>query len=227
MFNAFIDSLMGSFSTVWGGVAAFAPRFVAAFLLVLIGSILADLIGKLVRQIIVAIKLDHALRSIGVEEYTRRAGVSLNSGVFFGVLVKWFLVLGIVVQALTLLGLSTVTVFLSNVVSYLPQVAVAALVLLAGLFIGEVIGGLVSAGARLASLGRANLLGNASRWAVWTFSVLVALYQFGLTSVFSETVLNAIVVSLALAAGLAFGLGGQSAASQFLARLRSDMTDHK
>lgn len=227
MFNAFLDSLNGSFMTVWGGVAAFVPRFVAAFLLVLIGSILSDLIGKLVRQIVAAIKLDHALRSIGVEEYVRRAGVSLNSGHFFGTLVKWFLVAVFVVQALTLLNLSTVTVFLSNVVSYLPQVAVAALVLLAGLFIGEVVEGLVSAGARLASLGRANLLGSTSRWAVWTFSVLVALYQFGLTSVFSETVLNAIVMSLALAAGLAFGLGGQSAASQFLARLRSDMTDHK
>ncbi len=227
MFTTFIDSLLASFSTVWGGVAAVAPRFILVLLLLVVGALVADLIGKAVSQILVAVKLDHLLRTIGVEHYTRRAGLNLHSGTFFGTLVKWFLNIGFLLQALTMLGLSTVTVFLGNVLSYLPQVAVAALVLLAGLVIGELVESVVSALARLASLGRAHLLGNASRWAVWTFSVLVALYQFGLTSVFSETVLNAIVMSLALAAGLAFGLGGQATAGQFLARLRGEMTDGK
>ncbi|MEI6346238.1 MAG: hypothetical protein WCO79_03330 [bacterium] len=227
MLTTFIDSLLSSFATVWGGVAAVAPRFVLALLLLIVGALLADLIGKAVSQIIVAVKLDQLLRTIGVEHYTRRAGVNLHSGTFFGTLVKWFLNVGFLLQALTVLGLSTVAVFLGNVLSYLPQVAVAVFVLLAGLVIGELVEALVSAFARLASLGRVHLLGNVSRWAVWTFSVLVALYQFGLTSVFSELVLNAIVISLALAAGLAFGLGGQSAAAQFLARLRGELTDHK
>lgn len=227
MLNTFLDSLMSSFSTVWGGVAAFVPRFVLAFLLIAIGAWLADVIGKAVAQIVTAIKLDHAFRKIGVEEYTRRAGISLNTGAFLGTLVKWFLVVGFLLQALEVLGLSTVGVFLSNVVSYLPQVAVAVLVLLAGLVIGELVEAVVCAFARLASLGRATLLGSASRWAVWVFSVLVALYQFGLTSVFSDMVLNGLVMALALATGLAFGLGGQSAASQFLARLRTEMTDSK
>ncbi|MEK7645391.1 MAG: hypothetical protein AAB391_03700 [Patescibacteria group bacterium] len=227
MFTTFIDSLLASFSSVWGGVAAVAPRFILTLLLLVVGALIADLVGKAVSQILVAVKLDHLLRTIGVEHYTRRAGLNLHSGTFFGTLVKWFLNVGFLLQALTMLGLSTVTVFLGNVLSYLPQVAVAALVLLAGLVIGELVESVVSALARLASLGRAHLLGNASRWAVWTFSVLVALYQFGLTSVFSETVLNAIVMSLALAAGLAFGLGGQATAGQFLARLRGEMTDGK
>lgn len=227
MLTTFLNSLMSSFATVWGGVAAVAPRFILALLLLVVGALIADLVGKAVSQILVAVKLDHLLRTIGVEHYTRRAGVNLHSGTFFGTLVKWFLNVGFLLQALTVLGLSTVATFLNNVVSYLPQVAVAALVLLAGLVLGELVEAIVGAFARLASLGRAHLLGNVSRWAVWTFSVLVALYQFGLTSVFSEVVLNATVMSLALAAGLAFGLGGQSAASQFLARLRGELTDHK
>lgn len=227
MFNAFFESLAASFSAVWGGVAAFVPHFVAAVLLVFVGSILADLVGKLVRQILSAIRLDQALRSVGLEDYVRRAGMSLDSGAFFGALVKWFLVVVFLVQALGALGLTSVTLFLSNVAGYLPQVSVAAFVLLAGLVVGEVMEGVVSAGARLTSLGRANFLGSVCRWAIWIFSSVVALYQLGVTAVFSETVLNAVVMSMALAAGLAFGLGGQSAAAQFLARLRGDLTDHK
>jgi len=227
MFTSFVDSLMSSFATVWGGVAAVAPRFVFVVVLLVVGALIADLIGKAVSQILVAVKFDHLLRTIGVEHYTRRAGVNLHSGAFLGTLVKWFLNVGFLLQALTVLGLATVTTFLNNVVSYLPQVAVAVLVLLAGLVIGELVESVVSALARLASLGRAHLLGNVSRWAVWTFSVLVALYQFGLTSVFSEVVLNATVMALALATGLAFGLGGQATAAQFLARLRGELTDHK
>lgn len=227
MFTTFIDSLMSSFAVVWGGVAAVAPRFILAVVLLLVGALVADLVGKAVSQVLVAVKLDHLLRVVGVEHYTRRAGVDLHSGNFFGTLVKWFLNVGFLLQALTVLGLASVTAFLGNILAYLPQVAVAALVLLAGLVIGELVEAVVAALARLASLGRAHLLGNISRWAVWTFSALVALYQVGLTSIFSEVALNAIVMSLALAAGLAFGLGGQTAAGQFLARLRGEMTDHK
>lgn len=227
MLNVFLSNLVGSFATVWGSVADFVPRFLAAFLLILIGSIIADLVGKLVHQLLSAVRLDHALRSIGLEEYVRRAGVSLNSGAFFGTLVKWYLVVVCIMQGLAILQLSAVTLFLNNVVSYLPQVFVGALIMLGGLVIGEVVEAVVSAGARMASLGRANFLSNACRWAVWVFSALVALYKFGVTPIFSDTAVSATIIAFALAFGLAFGLGGQSAAAQFLARLRGELTDHK
>ena len=227
MWNTFLSDLSNSFSGVWSGVALFVPKFVGAVFLLIVGCIIAELLGKAVKHIIHVIKLDELVRSAGVEHYFQRAGIRLDTGVFFGAIVKWFIVIVFLVQSLSVLHLGAVTGFLQNILTYLPQVVVAVLILLAGLLIGEAVERAVSTGARVANFNRAKLLGSVARWAIWIFSVLVALYQLGVAAILSEMVLNGIVIALALAFGLSFGLGGQSAAADFIARVRNDISDKK
>lgn len=221
------DVLVASFQRLLGGTLVFVPKFVFALVVFLVGMFIAVTVGRIVTQAVRSLKIDHILRSLGLEEYVERAGWHLDSGAFVGGLVRWFFILVFLLAALDVLELNAVTRFLNDaVLTYLPQVIVAVLVLLAGAVLGDVASKVVTGAARAASMPSAGFVGGVVRWAVWVFALLAALFQLGLFQELILTVVQAFVYMLALAGGLAFGLGGKDAASQYIERLRRDISNH-
>ena len=220
------DVLAASFQELWAGVVGFVPRLIVALIVFVIGWIIAMALGKVVNQIIRAIKVDKALQSLGMEDPLARAGMRLDAGAFIGGLVKWFFIIVFLAATVEVLGLSQVTVFLQEVVLlYLPNVFVAALILVVAALIADAVSRLVSGTAKAASLPSAGFLGGVSKWAIWVFAILAALYQLGIAGPMVQTLFTGVVAALALALGLAFGLGGKDTASKYLDRLRSDISN--
>ncbi len=223
--NSWVTGLGSSFHDIWSGFAYYGVQIVLALILVIIGLLIASLLDQLVTSLVRATRVDAVIRKTGAERYFSRAGIRLDIGKFIGSVVKWFVILVVLIQALSMLSLDAVTAFLQNILHYLPNVFVAVLILIAGIVIGEAMNKVVVSGAKAAQLGRVHLLGSVTRWAIWLFAVIVALYQLGIAAVFSETVFTALVAALALAFGLAFGLGGQQAAAEIIGEIRHNISD--
>src|SRR5687767_10264269 len=139
------DVFTQSLQSVWYGVANFVPQLILAIIIFAIGWVLAALVEKLVDGILKALKLDSALRSAGFEDVVKRAGHNLNSGMFVGVLCKWFVIVVFLIAAFDVLGLDQANEFLGRVVNFLPQVIVAVLVLLIGAVVARAMQRVVSA----------------------------------------------------------------------------------
>jgi small-conductance mechanosensitive channel len=213
-----------SFQNLWMGIVSFVPNLVIAIVIVILGWLIGALIGRAIWQVFRSIKVDEALRRAGFEGFLRRGGLNLDTGAFIGGLVKWFIIVVFLVAAFDVLGLSQVNLFLQQVViAYLPRVIVAALVLLVGGVIGDIVERVVVTAARTADIKSAHFAGAMAKWAVWVFAILVALSQLGIAAAFSQTLFTGIVIAISLALGLSFGLGGQEAAARFIERLRGDM----
>jgi hypothetical protein len=208
-------------------VLQFLPNLVIAIVIVLIGWAIGALLGKVVAQIIRAIKVDNALRGARLEELLKKAGFNLDSGAFLGGLVEWFVIAVFMVAAFDVLGLKQVNVFLQQVVLiYLPQVIVAVLILLVAALVADAMQKMVSGAASAAGIRSANFAGTVTRWAIWIFAILMALFQLGIATPFVQTLFTGLVVALSLAFGLAFGLGGQEAAGRFIEKVKSEIS-HK
>ncbi|MBI2045800.1 MAG: hypothetical protein HYT28_00010 [Parcubacteria group bacterium] len=219
------DLLTQSFQNLWLGVVGFVPNLVVALIIFIIGWVVAAVLGRVVAQIIKAIKVDTALASAGFEELVNRAGFNLNSGYFVGELVKWFVIIVFLLASFDVLGLAQVTIFLKDVVLlYLPNVFVAALILLTAALIAQFIERVVTGSAKAAGISTAHFLGGVSRWAIWIFAILAAISQLGIAGVFAQTLFTGVVVALSLAVGLSFGLGGKDAAAKYIERLRSEIS---
>lgn len=217
-----------SLQTLWVGVIGFIPELIVALIIFVIGWVIASLLARAVEQVIAAVKLDSALRGAGVEATLTRAGFTLNSGRFLGALVKWFIIVVFLVAALDVLHLDQVTMFLRQVVlGYLPQVIVAVLIMLVAVVIAEAMRKVVVGSAKAAGIRSAGFLGAVTKWAIWIFALLAALLQLGIAVTFLQTLFTGVVVALSLAFGLAFGLGGQSAASRYLDHLQAEMKDRE
>lgn len=221
------DVLVASFQDLSNAVIGFIPNLVLAIVIFLAGWVVASLIGNLVDRVVKTLKVDDVLHSAGVGSLLHKAGFKLDSGKFLGMLVEWFVVVVFLIAAFDVLKLDTVNMFLTEVVvTYLPQVIVAALILIVAGVIAEASNKVVSGGARAAGLRSANLAGSVAKWAVWVFAIIVALSQLGIAQFYLQTFFQYAMVAIAIAAGLAFGLGGQDAAAQVIDKTRREINDH-
>lgn len=219
--DVFARSLQG----VWYGVASFVPNLIIALIIFAIGWVLAALVEKLVESVFKSLKVDAALKSAGLEDVVKRAGHNLNSGLFVGSLVKWFVVVVFLIASFDVLGLDQVTSFLKDVVAYLPQVIIAVLILMVAVIIANAMQKIVVASARAAHAKSAELLGRITKWSIWIFALLTALFNLGIAPALIQTVVMAVFAGAALALGLAFGLGGKDTAQRLLEKTMSNVME--
>ena len=218
------DVLTASFQDLWMGIISFVPKLVVAVVIFMAGWFLAAFLGKVIAQAVRAVKVDKVLQATGLEGTLTKAGFRLDSGAFLGGLVKWFIIVVVLVATLDVLGLSQVNLFLSGaVLSYLPNVIVAALILIVATVLGDVMQKVVVGSAKAAGITSAGFLGAVTKWAIWIFAVLAALYQLGVAGVFAQTLFTGIIAMLVIAGGLAFGLGGKDMATKALDKMADEL----
>lgn len=218
------DVLVESFRNLWNGVAMFAPKIIIAAIVFIIGLLVASIISKFATSIINSLKVDKALQAVGVEEALHKGGFALNSGAFIGGLIRWFLIIVFLVASMDILRLDKVNDFLKNVVlNYLPNVIVAAFILVAAAFIARAMQNMVVGSAKAAGVPSTHFLGGLTKWSIWIFAILAALFQLGIAGAFAQTLFTGFVAMVAIAGGLAFGLGGRDAAAKYIEKLKNDM----
>lgn len=214
------DIVRNSLLTLWGGVAMFLPQFVAAVVVFLVGLLIAELVGKLAYHVVKILHVDNALSKVGFRQAWERSGFKLDTPMLFYELVRWFFVVVFLMAATNILGLVQVSEFLRTVVFYLPNVIVAAVILLIGILVAKFSEGLVKASVRAAGLMSANFLGALTKWSVFIFSLLIALAQLKVADDIIKIVVTGLIAASALAIGLAFGLGGVKHAESMIGDLR-------
>lgn len=226
VFNTWADVLSQSFQNLFYGLVAFIPNLVVAIVIFIVGWLVGVGLGRVVAQIVNSLRVDQALKSTGLERLLSRAGFELSSGRFLGFLVKWFFIIVFLVAALDVLHLTTVNLFISDVVlGYLPQVIVAVMILLVAAVVAEAVERVVVGSAKAASLRSAGFLGTVARYAIWIFALLAALAQLNVATAFVQTLFTGVVIAVSLAIGLAFGLGGQAAAARYIENLRAEIKE--
>jgi hypothetical protein len=201
------------------------PALVGAILVFVAGWIVAVALGKAVEHIVKIIRVDDVVEKAGTKGRLRKAGVELNIAKFFGGLVKWFLILVFLMAATDILHLVQVTSFLNSIVLYLPNVIVAAVIMAVAFLVGNFTYAVIKGSTKIAGIVSATLLATITKWAIVIFGLLAALIQLGVASSLINTIFIGFVAMLALAGGLAFGLGGKDEAALILKKLRHEITE--
>ncbi len=192
------------------------PKILGFMLILVIGWILAGIIARVVAALLRSIRFNELAERAGLATFVKRAGVETDSAGFLALLAKWFIRLIALVVAFDALGLPAVSDVLRQLLLWLPNLAVGIMVLVIGGLAANALAGLVRAATAQSELGNPNLLANITRVAVWAFAIVVAVNQIGIAQTLVNTLFMAVVGSVAVAAGLAFGLGGQETASKIV-----------
>ncbi len=221
--QVFLLSLQG----LWYGFIQIFPSIILAIVIFIIGWIVATTVAKLVMMGIDALKLDRLFKSESLDTALARAGWKLHIGGVIAWLVKWFIALAFLKASLDLVGLVGVSGFLSAIWYYIPQVFIAVLVLVAGTILADFVRKLVAGSAAIANVRSSRMLGSIAYYAIWILALVTALDKLGVFGYFGQILFTGLVVMIALALGLAFGLGGKEVAGRWLARVSEDLSSHK
>ena len=190
-----------------------------------LGWIVGAVLGKLVAQFIDVLKIDKLLSSTGAQDTFDKMGMRLNVGAFVGGIVKWFIIIVFLMASLQVLHLTQVNDFLrESVLLYLPKVIIAAFVLVIATVIASAMKKIVVASAKAVNVASANLLGTVANYAIWIFAFIIALSELGIAAQFMQILFTGLIAMLAIAGGLAFGLGGKEAAGRTIDKVSRDMS---
>lgn len=225
--TSFGGAVSDSYVSVKDALLNYGLSIVLAFIVFIAAWIVADYVGRIIKKLFDKIRLDSALRHAGAEDILKKGGVNLNTGIFFGGLVKWSIITVMFLAVLQLLGLGEVALIIGTMIAiYLPKIIIAVLIMLVAVLVSDVLKKIVTAAASNAHLRSARMLGTLTKVAVIIFAILSALVQLGIAVNLINTLFIGAVVAASIATGLAFGLGGRDLAARILARSEEELT-HK
>lgn len=215
--NSVNEVLTVTLNNTLASITAFVPRFITGLIVLLIGIIIASFLKQVLLQLFRFIKLDTLLERYGVPKTKEKEGVSWTNAL--SELLRWFVIVLFLVPTADIWGLGRFSEVLNNLLAYLPNVFIAVLMLLVGFVISKLVHDLLLASIRGVSGDFARTTAAAGRWSVLVFVVLVVLNQLGIASDLIRILFAGFVAMIALAGGLAFGLGGKEAAREILAKI--------
>lgn len=212
---------------LWDTIVAFLPSLLGAILVFLIGVIVALVLRTVVVKVIGLLRIDDLARRLEITGQFERVGLRLNIGGLLGWIVKWFFIVMALIAATDILGWDQVTDYLGQVVLFIPNVIIAVIILLAGILLGNFVQNVVKSAVEAAQLASADFLSGIAKWAILIFTFMAALVQLQIAPELIRVLFTGLVAMLALAGGLAFGLGGKEHAHQFLNRLKKDISSER
>lgn len=203
--NQLINDLITSFIHL-------IPRIIMAIIVLLIGLLLAWVTQKLIKKFI--LYLD---RNINERLKIRLLAVDLkNSAVFIAKTFFWIILIISVVIVTQILGLPILTTWISGLITYVPNIIAAVVIVFFGIIVGKLVGDLTVSAASRTGISNGIQLGKFVQYNILFISIIIAIDQIGIDIQFLTIILTIVLAALLFGAALAFGLGARTSISNIL-----------
>ena len=213
---SFSETMMASFRDAFAMTLGAIPRILGFIIIVAIGWFISSLLARAVTGLLRAIRFEELMQKSGLADFMNKMGTGIDSvGIVAGI-VKWIVRIVVLLVAFGTLGLPAVADVMRQLLLWLPNLVVAIFVLFIGGIAARAIGNIVRGATAEAGFSNPETLSNVARTAIWAFAIVVAINQLGIATNLINTLFTGFVGALALAMGLAFGLGGRDLASRTL-----------
>jgi small-conductance mechanosensitive channel len=223
-------ALMDSFKGAFDQVVLLAPKVLAMIVVLVVGYLIARVVARAITVLSEKIGLQVAADRSGLADSMQHMGIKRNVPSIVGTIVFWLLMCVFIMAAVNILGLQDVSAAMASVVSYIPKLLVATLVVVIGLLVASFLRGVVATSADRVGLSYAEHLANGFYYVLVLVTFHAALTHLGMNLELLENMVLIAFGALAVGFGLAFGLGGRDVIGGILAgyyiRQRLQAGDH-
>jgi small-conductance mechanosensitive channel len=202
MFQPLQDALSTFFSYI--------PQLIGALVILIIGYIVAKVLQAVVGRVLRGIGFDGWMERGGIKQFFDRAETNQTPATILGTLVFWFVFIIALTMAADALGIPQVSEVLAQLIAYIPSIIAAILILILAALLANFLAGIVRGATG------SDLLASVARYAVIVYAVFAALTQLGIAVQLTANTFLILLGALALAAAVAFGIGGQGVARDIL-----------
>ena len=218
--NITIDALKNS----WQAIVSYLPKLFGAIVVFVIGWLFATFLGRLIAEILKKLNLNKLFDRLGWKEAWEKAELKVDPAEFVGAIFKWIIIIIFLSSAVVdVLGLKQFETFLTEIVLWLPNLLVAIAIFVVAIVIADILEKLIKASVKKMEIGYVGFIGTLVRWAIYIFAFLAIIEQL-IGSEVINTLMSGFVAMVALAFGLAFGLGGKDAAAKLIEDLKKKIS---
>ena len=211
-----VNSVGDTLMQLLNQVLLYVPKVISALIILIIGYIIARIVRGLVTKGLRLVHFDQVTDRAGITAMLQRAGTKMDGARLLGTIAFWWIFLMFIVNALDALALPTLTAYLSLLLGFIPKLFVAFLIVVVGALIANVVAGAIRGATAETGTTTSGLLGALARWFILLFALLTAVTQLGIAQSMIFILFASALAMVALAGGLAFGLGGRETAAQIV-----------
>jgi hypothetical protein len=208
--EAMMTSATGALMLFLGAI----PKIIGFVIILLVGWFIAGLIAKGVALLLRKVNFNDMANRSGFTGFIDNMGVRCDAAGFIGETAKWFVRLLALIVAFDALGLPAVSQVLHQLLLWIPNLIVALVVLVIAGLAANALSSLVRGATAQAGFSNPNFVASVARMAIWGFGIIIAINQIGIATTLVNTLFMGFVGALALALGLAFGLGARETAGE-------------
>ena len=211
--NDLLERLRQGLASI-GGIV---PAAIVAVIILLAGYLLARQVERFLDGLLDRLDFNRAARKTGLSEpLGRAAGRGLDPVHAVGRLVFWLVMLMVIFLSSAAFGLERLSEMFVMMLNFIPTLVAGIVIIILGIILGEFIRGLILASA--GAVEGVTTLAKLAKAAVVLIAVFMAVQQVGVAEEIVTTAFTLILGAVALAAGLAFGLGNRELAGEITRR---------
>lgn len=218
------EVLQDSYQTFFDQLAVFFPKLIGALLILIVGWIIAKLIKAGSIRLLKLIKLDTVTEKAKIDQFLKEGGTQKSAIEIIGALIYWLIMLVVILAGFNTLGLEVASELFNQIILYIPNVIVAVIVLIFGVYLASFVAQVVVTYLKNVGIHNTEMLGKLTQAAIILFVASLALTQLNIGQ---ELVTNAFLLlfgAICLALALAFGLGGRDWAARLINKMESGET---
>ena len=202
------------------GLVGFVANLLLAIIVFVIGYLISAGIGRVITEILKSIRFNRIFEREGWNKALSTANIHVNPAEFIGAIFKWVFVIVSLLLAVDILNLVQFGMILTEVLNYLPNVVVAALIFVVAVIISDIVEKIIRVTVERMKVGYGYLASSIVKWAIWIFTFFLILDQLLPNNDLIKTLYMAIVYGLvfavALGVAIAIGMGGKDSASEII-----------
>jgi hypothetical protein len=192
------------------------PALVGAAVILLTGYFLARQTQRWADDILKKLGFNRMAAAGGLDEVVGRTGSRLDPVRALAKLIFWLVMLVVILLASTALGLESVNQMFGTMLAFIPTLIAAIVIVILGMILGEFVRGLILASA--GAVAGVPTVAKMAKGAVVVIAIFMALQQVGVAEEIVTAAFTLTLGAVALAVGLAFGLGNRELAAEITRR---------
>ncbi len=212
-----------SWRSIWDRFINFLPNIIGAFIILVLGWIVGMLVAMVIDRLFRIIGLQTLFEKAKVEDLLKKGNIDKDTTALLAGVAKWIIYLVAFIAAANTLQLPSVADFLNRILAFTPSVIAAGAILLIGLVLAHFLSNVVKGTMLAANFAASEAVAAIVRYSIIIFTFLAVLSQLGVAENLIGTFFIGLVAFLAIAGGLAFGLGGQGVAKDILEKIRKEL----
>jgi hypothetical protein len=197
--------------------SAAVPKIVAAAFIFFIGSMIAKFVRNLIQRLFLKLNIDGQADALNDIDIVSKSGVKILPSSVISKTIYYVLMLVFTIAATDALGIDSITQLVSDILNYLPALFSAAIVFLIGLFIADMIKGVVTSTCQSLGISSAKTIGSVVFYFLFVTIAVSALAQAKINTEFIAANLTVVVGAFAFAFALGYGFASRDVMSNYLA----------